>query len=725
MQFIGWLKTQLARVPLAAPAIASIAAILFTDQLNGWFTFLFFISVLLGALSRRGVWVLCIIFGGLAGWLHHDQLARQAEVAEAGGNRWCGEVELLQPVRYGKAFVQVVDGDKERLQAWFDSDKQAWEIGQRLYLEGRLVTPEEPLNPEVFDKKGWLWRQSVGAVLVVREVSLSEVQDGRFWLRRAALQTREFLAKRLALGFDPECDAVKIVHAMTLGVRPSESAEMLKAYRYSGAIHVFAVSGLHVMMVGSMVAILLRLLGCGRRVWIPLVIVAMFFYALVTGMRPPAMRASIMGAILLSTWLVQRKIVLSNSVAAGCIIALLWDGHLLFQPGFQLSFGVLLAISLLGGIVTKGFHWVSYIDPFLPRSLYSRWQEWSVRARRKLQGALVVASCAWCGASPMTLMHFKLLAPISILVSVPLVLCLYLILISSGISVLLGSVWSPLGVTVNQWNGMLANGSYSLVRSAAGVTGGHIVAQPWSEGERVVVYALPDGASAVYVGVGGGVLIDTGGSREFAREVLPSLEKNGARLDSLILSHADSKHCGGVERLLTQFHIKQAVVSEESAMSRSFMAARKQLADVGCVLSNASRGEKFELSEQCFIEVIYAPQGRAPLADDRCLLLRLHWRGLRWLFVNDAGFQLEQWVLENEVDVSADILVLGRHERDLQVGLDFGQAVGAQLIVGNWESSDISAGEQYLLGSSGALTVEWKKRGFEFQSQRLGAFTLE
>lgn len=723
MKGLRWLENQLARCPLAAPSIAVIAAVLYADQPSWWSALLFLGAVSLGLWSRRGVFLLCILFGCVAGFHHSIQLSKQEAMAQKYGSWWSGDVWLASEVKRGQAIGLSVEEPRVKLQIWLPEYEADWKLGQRLRLSGRLVEPNIPLNPQVFNKSQWLHRKGVAGVLITRECEVLHETSSSFMVQRSAHSVRGWLSQRLTLGLDPEGDEAKIIRAMTLGERPENSAELLANFRHSGAIHVFAVSGLHVMMVGSMVAVLLKAFGCGRRIWVPCVIAVMFFYALVTGMRPPAMRAAVMGAVLLSAWLVQRRIVLANSVAAGAIVALLWDGHMLFQPGFQLSFGVLVAIALLGGIVTKCFHWFSYVDPFLPRSLYSRWQEWSLRMRRKVQGALVVASCAWCGSSPLTWMYFRLLAPISIFVSLPLVLLLYLILISSGASLVLGTIWSPLGVGSNQLNGQLAQSAKSIVSHAAVIPGGHVIDRPWQKGERVVIYALSDGAAAVYLGIGGGVMLDVGSAREFQREVFPSLSKNGARVDSLILSHADTQHCGGVEQFLELTQLKQCVIPERSAMSKSFKNALGLLQAAGVQLSETQIGKRLPLTDESWLEVIYVAGSSVGLADDRCLVLRLHWRGSRILFIADAGYNFEQWVLENNTDVAADIVVLGRHERDEQVGRDFLQKVGAKLVVSGDGGSLSGKADNYMLPREGALILEQSNGELHLFSQLKGGLS--
>ena len=90
------------------------------------------------------------------------------------------------------------------------------------------------------------------------------------------------------------------------GVILGEKASGSRAFddfRKTGTMHIFAVSGLHVGLVAFIVLSIGRFLRLPPRLLFWLVILAMFSYAFVTGLRPPALRASLMGALFLGRFL--------------------------------------------------------------------------------------------------------------------------------------------------------------------------------------------------------------------------------------------------------------------------------------------------------------------------------------------------------------------------------------------------------------------------------------
>lgn len=710
--------------PLCFPALGVVLSVMVADS-HTLVSIVTWVICLIGSfLIRRSLAVLVLAFSYVMLSLHTQRVKRQDMAVEAVGSWGEHEVVVSGEFKNGKAFGEILDGDFKgvKTQLWFSPSVKAVEVGDSLAIEGQWIEPRIPLNPNVFDEKSWLYRRGVSAVFVVRHMKVTNRNCWWMLPKRWALDARELLKERLMSGLNEESDEAKVILGMSLGMRPEGRSGLLDDFRNSGSIHVFAVSGLHVMMVGGIVALLLRLLGLPRKVLIPCVVVAMLFYALVTGMKPSAMRASIMGTIVLGAWLVQRRIVLGNSIAVGFILVLLWDGHLLFQPGFQLSFGVLIAIALLGNVLLKIYGWMTKMDPFLPRVLYSRFQVLWLSFRSKVQAGVIVATAAWCGSAPLTFSHFGLIAPISILASLPLVFCLFLVLSCSLASLTLGSIHSSISSGFNMTSSKVAAISLDIADTASSVRGGHVIERKWSQGERIVFYALPDGGSAVYVGVGGGTLIDCGGVRSFRREVLPSFLQNGASVDSVVLTHVDAQHCGGALELMTQFPIKQIVLPEQKSTSRIYRSIQTVIKKNGIRLA-APKG-RLQLSGDCYIEVLYGGENefsKRGVSDDSCLVLRLIWQDISFLLVNDAGFAFEQHVHESSEDWSADVLVLGRHIRDAAVSNEFINRINPNWLIDNENCTDRD--DCYSLSKRGALIFEYDGDQIKMVSVREGEIT--
>ncbi|WP_018970815.1 ComEC/Rec2 family competence protein [Rubritalea marina] len=719
MRGVNGLKRFALKVPLLPVSLALASAILFAEKHVLLSTAIAASAFVLGAMSRRHVLLVTLFVAWLGLGIHRAKLLERDAFAEGLGQWWRGEVQVVDIGRYGQVTLRLLESETPsvRWRAYFEDGAGPRHIGDCLYVHGAVHPLKPALNPAEFDQESWLRRQGVVAELrVVHYEYRGDARVSMYWRARTqlkdwALRARAKVAGILSDGVSE--DAAVILPAMVLGQKPAHDDPMSKHFRLSGAMHVFAVSGLHVMMVGSLVALLLRFVGGGPRVWVLGAIGAMFAYAMVTGMRPPAMRAACMGAVLLLGILVNRRVVLMNSIAASALCIVLSDTHALFQVGFQLSFIVLVAIALCSEWTQRAFAWVSYHDPFMPYRLMGPRQHLGLRLRRGLQGTLSISACALIGATPLSLHYFQLATPVSMLTSIPLVLMLYFLLANAMATVLLGLFWPVLATQLNSLSGAVADCGYAWVRQMAELPAGHWSAKPWQRGERLVVYALPYDGAAAYWSLGGGCLIDTGSSYSYRRCVRPSLVSYGAPIDSLILTHADSQHCGGVAELATEWRLKQAATPEGHFRSKSYHHALSSLTDQGLDPVALHPGQVLPVGPDASVEVIDAGSADAAIADDACLVLMLRWRELRVLVLGDSGFRAHQRILKRYPKLRADVLVLGKHRRDPEPSASWLRSMEPKLIVTPQAMESLEGVSQHILSKQGAWMLHALESGWE------------
>ncbi|MBU1718898.1 MAG: ComEC/Rec2 family competence protein, partial [Bacteroidetes bacterium] len=138
-----------------------------------------------------------------------------------------------------------------------------------------------------------------------------------------------------------------IIQALVLGNKTDVDAEILATFSQTGAMHLLAVSGLH---VGIIYMVISTLIGFPRRykkrkilAAIP-VIAALWLYAMITGLSGSVMRASLMFTVMIIGQALNRKPPTYNTIAAAAFILLVADPMLLFDTGFQLSFAAVVGI---------------------------------------------------------------------------------------------------------------------------------------------------------------------------------------------------------------------------------------------------------------------------------------------------------------------------------------------------------------------------------------------
>lgn len=140
-----------------------------------------------------------------------------------------------------------------------------------------------------------------------------------------------------------------IIEAMTIGKKDAINKETRTAYAHAGVSHVLALSGFHVGIIVLMLQFFLfknYLLLRWQWVCNVLVILALWGYALITGMSPSLVRATLMFTILLLCQSFSRTSLSINSCALTFFIMLCINPFYLQHVGFQLSFISVTSISL-------------------------------------------------------------------------------------------------------------------------------------------------------------------------------------------------------------------------------------------------------------------------------------------------------------------------------------------------------------------------------------------
>lgn len=552
--------------------------------------------------------------------------------------------------------------------------------GAQLAAMGWFQFPEPPRNPGEFDRAEWLRRTGCGVEF--ESQGGTEIQTPNGAARAAAF--RHGFQAAIVHGLDPASAAAQVIAAMVVGKRPDDADEMVMAFRKSGTLHAFSVSGLHVAMVGGIGWYAASLAGLTRRRAVLALIPLLFGYAWATGHGAPAVRAACMAALFLGAFVFRRKPDLLQALGAVLLVTLLWDGRLLFQAGVQLSYGVVAAIALGMGPASRVFRRLSDKDPYLPDDERSRCRRAWDGVRGWVASSLAVSLAAAVGSAPLTLLHFGLLTPISLLanlVLLPLVVAILTLALAAAV-VFPAAPWAA--SWINHANAALADASIAAAGAFSAIPGGHIVtARPGSA--RLIVYDLPygQGASVLTDADGDALLHDCAGHGGFRGVVLPSLRAQGIVPRTVLLSHPDGSHMGGGYPVWRSLPVREVVVPVAEARSR-VLHAWKSAAEEGVkVVRLAADVARLHGPDGSVWHRLHAPfAGRSPAqADDRIAVWRLDWRGWRILFTSDAGFRTERELVEAGADVAADVVVCGQHSSDLSLSEEFLSAVNPRALI--------------------------------------------
>ena len=202
-------------------------------------------------------------------------------------------------------------------------------------------------NPGEFDAEFYWNRKGVRYMVFVGDHQfsvISHVQKGS--IRNALDGLSNYLGRSLEENLNGK--ELAIAKALILGDKSLLDTEVKNSFTNTGAMHVLAVSGLH---VGIIMQILMVFFGffsswISRKTSILTVVAIMWIYAVITGLSPSVLRAVFMFSVLVLAQISGKQHNSINSLFFTAFVIFLFDPFTLFDIGFQLSFLAMLGIFL-------------------------------------------------------------------------------------------------------------------------------------------------------------------------------------------------------------------------------------------------------------------------------------------------------------------------------------------------------------------------------------------
>lgn len=232
----------------------------------------------------------------------------------------------------------------------------------------------------------------------------------------------------------------KIYVAMLLGQKAELMDNQKKRYRMTGTMHFFAISGLHIGVIATVIAQFLILVRVPRRVSPFIGLPLLYLYVEITGASPSAVRAFLMALFFWASFAFMRQRSPLSALATSAVCVLIFMPEQLWNIGFQLSYTVVLSILLLGlplyELLCK--RWAPF--NYLPIADWSFWQHafaWILNAVFLL---FAISFSAWMSSALLSATFFGYLSPLAILLNMLLVnlaaICISAGVISLSLSIL-------------------------------------------------------------------------------------------------------------------------------------------------------------------------------------------------------------------------------------------------------------------------------------------------
>jgi competence protein ComEC len=222
------------------------------------------------------------------------------------------------------------------------------QLGSHLIVFSNIQEIEPPKNPMAVDfQRYWHFQnihyqcftdyENIQRIDVPISFSLS------VFFKKQQIKLTEILRRHI-----PTENEFAVGTALLLGYKDAVTDEIKNAYVETGAMHILAVSGMHLVLLFQIFEKLLSFYKSGSRRWrwtkTILIILLIWSFALLTGMGASVVRAAVMSSFLAIGKVLRRLASVYNILAASAFVLLLYNPFWLMDVGFQLSYAAVLGI---------------------------------------------------------------------------------------------------------------------------------------------------------------------------------------------------------------------------------------------------------------------------------------------------------------------------------------------------------------------------------------------
>lgn len=225
------------------------------------------------------------------------------------------------------------------------------------HLEVKIVFSEiaEPLNLYGFNYKKYLQQQQIHHQIHGDNSQFLRLKKSNQSIKGIAANIREKITKAL-IQYGFKNDELAVVNALLLGQRQNLTSELQQSYIGAGAIHILAISGLHIgiiLLILTSVFKPMHYFKHGKLAASIIIISILWMYAIIAGLSASVVRAVAMFTAIAIAMQVNRPSSTYKTLVISMFFLLLFNPYYFFEVGFQLSY---LAVFSIVWIQPKLYH---------------------------------------------------------------------------------------------------------------------------------------------------------------------------------------------------------------------------------------------------------------------------------------------------------------------------------------------------------------------------------
>jgi competence protein ComEC len=268
----------------------------------------------------------------------------------------------LKPTAYNhRYYVELLKIDSTRVSGTLLMNLDKESTAENINVSARILTTavlqnvKPPLNPYQFNYKNYLENLGIYHQIFLKDQVVLAIPQSPKSIMDYAQAIREMFNKRFQkLAFKPTEHA--LINALLLGQRQDITTDVYEDYAKAGAIHILAISGLHIGILLLILQFIMKPLlyfRHGKFVRLLMILCLLWSFAIIAGLSPSVVRAVTMFSLFAIVRGLKRTSNSLNTLAVSAFILLLFRPGFCFDVGFQLSYAAVASIITVKPVLDK------------------------------------------------------------------------------------------------------------------------------------------------------------------------------------------------------------------------------------------------------------------------------------------------------------------------------------------------------------------------------------
>ena len=538
-------------------------------------------------------------------------------------------------------------------------------IGSIIKVEGKLNYPKKNTNFNLFNYKNYLLSEKIYFVLTANKITYIKDTDNIF-----------FKAKNLLINYINNFKTKDYLYTFILGNTSLLEQDTKESFQNNGISHLFAVSGMHITLISSLLMYLLKKITKNHDISYIITIFILLFYTFITNFSSSILRAFLLFLLIYINKKFKFNLKNIEIIMLILLILLMYNPFYIYSIGFKFTFIISIILILFSKKINN---FKNYFSKLLMTSLISFFVSLPIVINNFFEINLI---------SPLLNLIFVpfisiIIFPFSLISLIfPFLDNIFYIIVKfmENISIYINNTLS-INIIIGKMNLIMIVIYYLLTLICLNkvLVKKYIYVLPiitliliYSNinyfNKNLIVTMLDvgqgDSLMIAFPNNKGNILIDTGGIVNFTKTnyeiststIIPYLKSIGIKkINYLVLTHGDFDHMGEAINFVNNFKVEQVVFN-----CREFNDLEKELIKV----LNQKKIKYYSCVKELNIDnnkLYFLQTKKYDNENDNSNVIYTELNGYKFMFMGDAGVDKEKDILDKYNLSNVDVLKVGHH----------------------------------------------------------------